>query len=79
MGKIPVFTYYNIVPAKGRFEDPGFRNLNDAEVTNKYFSDWKFLLQICKEYGKPVIILYEPDLFGYMQMFKNNKTKIRLW
>lgn len=78
MGKVPVFTYYNIVPAKGRFEDPGFRNLNDAEVMNKYFEDWKFLLQICKEYGKTVIIHYEPDLFGYMQMFKADQTKKRI-
>ncbi|MFD0766899.1 hypothetical protein ACFQZI_18725 [Mucilaginibacter lutimaris] len=75
IGKIPVFTYYNIVPAKGRYEDPGFTNLHDAEVMNKYFADWKLLLQICKEYGHTVIIHYEPDLFGYMQMFKADKAK----
>jgi hypothetical protein len=75
MGKIPVFSYYNIVPAKNRFEDPGFTNLHDAEVMNKYFDDWKFLLQICKSYGKTVIIQYEPDLFGYLQMFKSDSYK----
>ncbi|WCT10718.1 hypothetical protein [Mucilaginibacter jinjuensis] len=75
MGKIPVFTYYNIVPAKNRNQDPGFTNLNDAEVMNKYFNDWKFLLQICNAFGKPVIIHYEPDLFGYMEMYKNDATK----
>ncbi|OKS86389.1 hypothetical protein [Mucilaginibacter polytrichastri] len=75
MGKVPVFTYYNIVPAKNRYEDPGFTNLNDAEVMNKYFDDFKFLLQICKNFGKPVIIHYEPDLFGYMEMYKNNAAK----
>ncbi|WP_295772278.1 hypothetical protein [uncultured Mucilaginibacter sp.] len=75
MGKTPVFTYYNIVPAKHRFEDPGFTNLNDAEVMNKYFDDWKFLLQICNSYGKKVIIHYEPDLFGYMQMYKGDAVK----
>lgn len=75
MGKVPVFTYYNIVPAKKRFEDPAITNLNDAEVMNKYFEDWKFLLQICKAYGKKVIIHYEPDLFGYMQMYKNDPSK----
>lgn len=75
MSKIPVFTYYNIVPAKNRNEDPGFTNLNDAEVMNKYFDDWKFLLQICNEFGRPVVIHYEPDLFGYMEMYKNDATK----
>ncbi|WP_345950186.1 hypothetical protein ABDD95_01760 [Mucilaginibacter sp. PAMB04274] len=75
MGKMPIFSYYNIVPAKGRFEDPGFTNLNDAEVMNKYFDDWKLLLKICREYGGPVIIHYEPDLLGYMQMFKNDAAK----
>jgi len=75
MGKVPVLTYYNIVPAKNRNEDPGFTNLNDAEVMNKYFDDWKTLLQICKHFGKPVIIHYEPDLFGYMEMYKNDATK----
>ncbi|MCQ6956316.1 hypothetical protein [Mucilaginibacter aquariorum] len=75
MGKVPVFSYYNIVPAKGRYQDPGFSNLTDPEVMNKYFADWKFLLQICKEYGKTVIIHYEPDLLGYMQMYRNDASK----
>jgi hypothetical protein len=75
MGRVPVFTYYNIVPAKNRNEDPGFTNLNDAEVMNKYFDDWKALLQICKQFGKPVIVHYEPDLFGYMEMYKNDATR----
>jgi hypothetical protein len=75
MGKIPVFTYYNLVPAKGRYEDPAFTNLNDAEVMNKYFNDWKLLLQICKEYGKTVVIHYEPDMFGYFELYKNDASK----
>ncbi|WP_158824878.1 hypothetical protein [Mucilaginibacter lacusdianchii] len=75
MGKIPVFTYYNIVPAKNRFEDPGFTNLHDAEVMNAYFNDFKLVLQLCKKYNKPVIIHYEPDLMGYMEMFKKDATK----
>lgn len=74
-GKIPVFTYYNIVPGRYRFQEPATINLNDAELMNKYFNDWKFLLQLCKSYGKTVIIHYEPDLFGYMQMFKNDASK----
>jgi len=75
MGKIPVFTYYNLVPAKNRYEDPAFTNLNDAQVMNKYFDDWKLLLQICNAYGKTVIIHYEPDLFGYFQLYKNDPSK----
>ena len=78
MGKIPVFTYYNIVPAKKRYQDPAFANLSDSEVMNKYFDDWKLLLQICKSYGKTVIIHYEPDLFGYMQFYKNDPIKSRI-
>lgn len=42
---------------------------------NKYFSDWKLLLQVCNSYGKTVIIHYEPDLFGYFEMFKNDASK----
>lgn len=75
MGKIPVFTYYNIVPAKKRYQDPAFANLNDSEVMNKYLADWKLLLQICNTFGKTVIIHYEPDLFGYMQFYKNDPIK----
>ena len=74
-GRIPVFTYYNIVPAKKRNQDPAFTNLADAEVMNKYFEDWKRLLQICRNYGKKVIIHVEPDLLGYLQMFQNDPTK----
>lgn len=75
LGKIPVFTYYNIYPARDRFEDPPFTNLNDPEVMNAYFNDFKFLLQICGQYAKPVIIHYEPDLLGYMEMFKDAAVK----
>jgi hypothetical protein len=75
MGKIPVFTYYNIVPAKNRFEDPGFTNLHDAEVMKAYFNDFKLVLQLCKKYNKTVIIHYEPDLMGYLEMFKKDAVK----
>jgi hypothetical protein len=75
MGKIPVFTYYNLVPAKNRGEDPPLTNLNDAEVMYKYFEDWKFLLTICGRFGGTVIIHYEPDLLGYMEVFKNDPSK----
>ncbi len=75
MGKTPVFTYYNIVPARNRFQEPATINLNDAALMKKYFDDFKFLLQICKAYGRTVIIHYEPDLFGYMQMYKNDPSK----
>jgi len=75
MGKIPVFTYYNIVPARYRFQEPATINLNDAALMKKYFEDFIFLLQICKSYGKTVIVHYEPDLFGYMQMYKDDVTK----
>ncbi len=75
MGTIPVFTYYNLVPAKGRFEDPAFTNMNDTAVMHKYFDDFKLLLQICKSYGKTVIVHYEPDLLGYMEIYKNNAAK----
>ncbi len=75
MGKTPVFTYYNLVPARGLNQDPAFANMNDSETMRKYFEDWKFILQICKEFGSTVIIHYEPDLLGYMQMYKDDAGK----
>lgn len=75
MGKTPVFTYYNLVPARGLNQDPAFANMNDSEVMRKYFDDWKFILQICKDFGNTVIIHYEPDLFGYMEMYKDDASK----
>ena len=75
LNKIPVFTYYTIVPFNNRYEDPAFTNLNDATVMNKYFQDWKLLLDICKQYGKTVIIHYEPDMLGYLQIFKDDASK----
>lgn len=74
-GKVPVFTYYTIVAAKNRYQDPAFVNLNDAEVMRKYFEDWKLLLQICKQDGKPIVIHYEPDMLGYLQIYKNDVSK----
>lgn len=31
-----------------------------------YFDDFKVLLQKCKDFGKPVIIHVEPDLWAFM-------------
>jgi hypothetical protein len=76
--KIPVFTYYTIVAAKNRYADPAWINLNDAEVMKKHFENFKLLLDICKQNGKTVIVHYEPDMLGYLQIYKNENRPIKV-
>jgi hypothetical protein len=67
-GFIPVFTYYQIIGSNPKpYTEPPFENLNNTGTMKSYFEDYKLLLQKCKDFGKPVIIHIEPDLFAFMQ------------
>src|SRR6202011_484614 len=43
-------------------------NLADASTMNTYFANWVLLLQKIGAFGKPVLVIVEPDLWGFLQM-----------
>ncbi len=71
-GYLPFLVCYLLLqssPASGADEaakDLG--NLDNATTMNAYFGSFKLLMQRAGAYGKPVVVLVEPDFWGYMQM-----------
>ncbi len=70
-GYLPVFSYYQMLqsnPASGSSEgDKDYSNLNNASTMNAYFADFKLLMDQARQYGQPVIVQVEPDLWGYLE------------
>jgi hypothetical protein len=69
---LPTFVYYELLQSKGscgRCAEPrrDLSNLDDAEVMSAYYANWKLLMQKIGAYGKPVLVIVEPDLWGYVE------------
>jgi hypothetical protein len=63
-GRIPMFTYYLVLPGSGLPEGTAeVAALNDAAFLARYLGDWRFLLQ---RIGTDKALLHvEPDFWGY--------------
>ncbi len=78
-GYIPVLTLYTMLQSTPpEYDDlsegeKNMANLNTASVTRGYFANYKLLLDEVKEFGKPVIIHLEPDLWGFAQNITREK------
>jgi hypothetical protein len=79
-GYIPAFVYYEICLSNGPHpssycggnnigQDTG--NLNDSSTMNPYFTNWVLMLQKIAAFGKPVLVIVEPDLWGFLQNASN--------
>jgi hypothetical protein len=68
LGFIPCFVYYN-VPDGGESFTTDSEHLGSASYMQGYWKDLELFLRICREEttdGWPVMVIYEPDLLGYM-------------
>jgi len=80
LGIVPVLSWYQMLQSlpgagKGGEDVCNKINLENAQTMNAYFEDFKLLMKKCGEFGKPVIVHHEPDLWGYMRVspvFKPN-------
>jgi hypothetical protein len=79
-GYIPTFVYYEIClsngPQPGSYcgghniqQDTG--NLASASTMNAYYANWVLMLQKIGAFGKPVLVIVEPDLWGFLQNAAN--------
>lgn len=75
VGAIPVFTYYQLYQSTpgccGNEITTEITNLHTAATMNKYFADFKKLMQQCATFGHPVIVHMEPDFWGNMAQYAN--------
>ncbi len=68
LGFIPCFVHYN-VPDGGESFTTDSEHLGSAAYMQGYWKDLALFLRICREEtadGWPVMVIYEPDLLGYM-------------
>ena len=84
---IPCMTYYQMyqsLPCGGKGDEAqgNKRNCETAATMKDYLEDMKLLFQKAGEYGKPVVIHHEPDLWGYFSVTQafapNDPDKIKV-
>lgn len=63
MGAVPMFTFYQMA-SNG---DGNISGINDPVFMEKYWANVRLLYQRLSIYGKPVLINFEPDFWGYVQ------------
>src|SRR5262252_2542249 len=70
-GYIPFLPYYVLLqsnPSSGADEGArDYGNLNNPATMNAYYSSFKVLMQRAGAYGRPAVVLVEPDFWGFMQ------------
>ncbi len=76
-GYTPAFAYYEICQSDGpspgdhctgqdNQRDPA--NLAIPATMKAYYANWVLLMHRIKVYGKPVLVVVEPDMWGFLQM-----------
>lgn len=67
-GFLPVVQYYCMNGYSGYDEGAFYATAGNATVMADYFDDFKVLMQRCKEFDKPVLVLLEGDGYAYMEI-----------
>lgn len=79
-GYIPTFAYYELCLSNG--PNPGTScgasnlrqntaNINNASTMYAYYANWALLMHEIATFGKPTLIIVEPDLWGFLQNASN--------
>lgn len=71
-GYIPALVYYELRQSNGTCAncDDGSAdrtNLADPKVMAAYYANWRLLMQKIGQFDKPVLVIVEPDLWGFLQ------------
>ena len=75
-GYVPTFTYYELCLSNG--PQPGnacganslkqdTSNIATPSTMNAYYANWTLMLQKIRAFGKPTLVIVEPDLWGFLQ------------
>ncbi|MGH2514319.1 MAG: hypothetical protein ACRDHP_01560 [Ktedonobacterales bacterium] len=70
-GYIPSFVYYQMLqsngPSGGSESGNDLAHLASAGTMSAYYGDWALLMQKIGAFGKPALVIVEPDLWGFLQ------------
>lgn len=74
-GYIPGLVYYDLCQSNGpqgsgcsgrdNLQDPA--NLASPAVMNAYYANWTLLMREIGTFGKPALVIVEPDLWGFLE------------
>ncbi|WP_163867050.1 carbohydrate binding domain-containing protein [Myxococcus eversor] len=71
-GFIPAPVFYQLFAEPGGGESESLAKVQNAATMKSYFGDLKILLQRATEFGRPVLLLVEPDAVGLLQFYTNS-------
>jgi hypothetical protein len=71
-GYLPAFVYYEMLQSNGSCGGCGeaqrdLSNLNNASTMAAYYANWTLLMRKIAAYGKPTLVIVEPDLWGFIE------------
>jgi hypothetical protein len=71
-GYMPAFVYYEMLQSNGSCGGCGeaqkdLSNLDNPSTMSAYYANWTLLMRKIKAYGKPTLVIVEPDLWGFME------------
>lgn len=75
MGAVPAISYYQMNGEPGGSEGSFLAKAQNATTMASYFADFELLMQRVKTFGKPVLVLLEPDGFGFLQQQTKSKPE----
>ncbi|GAC1448141.1 MAG: hypothetical protein PVSMB4_04810 [Ktedonobacterales bacterium] len=69
---MPSFVYYEMFQSNGSCGSCGesqrdLSNLNNSGTMSAYYANWTLLMQEIGTFGKPALVIVEPDLWGYIE------------
>ncbi len=72
LGAVPMFTLYQMA-TNG---DGNLSGLNSTSFMTQYWTNVRLLFTQLKAYGKPALVNFEPDFWGYVQRVNSDPTKV---
>lgn len=72
VGAVPMYTLYMMA----ELGDGTLDGINDVAFMTKYWRDATLLFEQLKAYGKPALVHFEPDFWGYTQLAQGDPTKL---
>ncbi|HEY7781625.1 MAG TPA: hypothetical protein VIC85_15565 [Ktedonobacterales bacterium] len=71
-GYVPALVYYEMAQSRGSCaacpeSDRDLANLDNSHTMAAYYANWTLLMRAIGAYGKPALVIVEPDLWGYIE------------
>ncbi len=82
---IPTFVYYEMCQTDGPHPssycgghdaEQDLGNIQSLQTMKSYYANWVLLMQRIADFGKPVLVIVEPDLWGFLQHNSDDAAQV---